>query len=697
MLVVACGAGTVWAGPSLVQCNGIKDLVFIPHQDDDLLFMNPDISSAIDAGGCVHVVYLTASDRGEGEAYMLGRERGVRAAYAYMAQEPNIWTEDFNTTGSHRLARFTLNGNKRIQLLSMRLKDPWLGKGWGSLTPLSQVESIPGNSVESLGPAVEHYTRAELVAVIKQIIQEYQPSTVRHMDDSITIPYADLCWRCAGHDHPDHIASARLVREAIALERGTFAEVAYVDYPSQEREANLSPGETQGKTQAFRHYAWNDYRYCANRALCLEPAGPAAAWVSRSYYVSRNNVAPVILRDKEGGYSLFAVGEGNRAANVWQSEAQAWSTLGGRTADPIAAFTYRDGRNGIFARDATGLVWTNTQHAQGKWAGWHMVTGARLTTLPVVSTQGSLMAIAMGNDGFFHYSVPLTQTTSKWADWRMLPPLPGALAEAAIAADNNGAPTVFTVDWGGTIWVTTFSPIKNDALNRSIVLKAAASSLPISSNHEEPGTWSPWHSVMSSRSSGGLAAILNSEGLIELFVRDRVSGNMQHMVQSAPGLASGGWTMPTDLGLAYVGRPTVVINEKQAITVAAVGSREGTLWLWEQAQKLRIADNIASTPALLVIDGTLYLAARVANTRQSYLVRARKAGKWAPATVVSPPPLIGGGSFGLVQRSEPARIEPLKTWAAGTPTLKKTAALAIKASAGEPRKDAPRVAVPQSQ
>jgi LmbE family N-acetylglucosaminyl deacetylase len=38
---------------------------------------------------------------------------------------------------------------------------------------------------------------------------------VRHLDDTITVPYTQLCWRCAGHGHPDHIASARLVRAAM--------------------------------------------------------------------------------------------------------------------------------------------------------------------------------------------------------------------------------------------------------------------------------------------------------------------------------------------------------------------------------------------------------------------------------------------------------------------------------------------------
>ena len=100
------------APASLSECHGVKDLTFVAHLDDDLLFMNPDIASNIQAGACVQVVYLTASDAGEGEGYMLGRERGVRAAYAYMAKQPDLWKEDMVQVDTYHIARFTLQGNQ---------------------------------------------------------------------------------------------------------------------------------------------------------------------------------------------------------------------------------------------------------------------------------------------------------------------------------------------------------------------------------------------------------------------------------------------------------------------------------------------------------------------------------------------------------------------------------------------------------
>ena len=270
------------APPTLAQCHGIKDLAFVAHLDDDLLFMNPDIASNVEAGGYVRLVYLTASDAGEGDGYMLGRERGVRAAYAYMAHQPDEWTEDTAVAGGHTIARFTLKGNPRVQLWHMRLKDPWLGQGWGSLTPLSRVESEPGQTADTLGPHAERYTRPDLVDTLADLIRQYAPTTVRHLDDTINVPYTQLCWRCAGHGHPDHIASARLVREAMLRVPGNYAEAGYIDYPSQERASNLDPAEIAGKSVIFQHYAWNDYHYCAGPSGCKEPAGPAAAWVQRA-------------------------------------------------------------------------------------------------------------------------------------------------------------------------------------------------------------------------------------------------------------------------------------------------------------------------------------------------------------------------------------------------------------------------------
>ena len=611
------------SAPALIQCNGVKDLVFVPHQDDDLLFMNPDIEATIDAGGCVQVVYLTASERGEGEPYMLGRERGVRAAYAYMAQAPNLWTEDVASYQGRRYARFTLNGNPRIQLVAMRLKDPWLGKGWGSLTPLSEAESVPGKTADSLGPHARSYTREDLVDAIGDIIREYQPTTVRHMDDTIQVPYTQLCWRCAGHDHPDHIASARLVHDAILKDQGSYAEIAYVDYPSQERAANLSPQETQDKSEAFRRYAWDDYRYCSSAEHCLEPAGPAAAWVGRIYYVSRRDAAPVLLPESGGGLRLFAVGEVSRAAGFWDSLRQGWQTLGGRTADPLAAFTYPDRRPGVFARDAGGMIWASRQDAQGRWQGWRHIAGARLLHMPAVTVQGPLWALGMGNDGIFHAS-EYRGAASGWSAWKALPALPAAVPQAALAHCDAG-PVAFAADRTGRLWA-------------SVLANAAG-------DRQDEAHWGAWRRLALDSAAGGLAATCAEKGELTLYYRDRASGHMMAARLHSPvDDVEEGWQPPQDLGFAYRGRPAVAIDERGRSIVGALGA-DGAIWLVEEGKAVRLGESAASPPAMQVNGGTLYVAARAAGVEQNYWIRARRNGHWETAWHLNPPPPGGGRAF----------------------------------------------------
>jgi LmbE family N-acetylglucosaminyl deacetylase len=628
VLALAGGTSTSWAGPALTECNGIKDIVFVPHQDDDLLFMNPDIKSTIDAGGCVQVVYLTASERGEGEPYMLGRERGVRAAYAYMAQKANQWTEDAVVVGKRKIARFTLDGNRRVQLLHMRIKDPWLGKGWGSLTPLSQVESVAGTTADSLGAYAQIYTRRDLVQTIAEIIRDYAPSTLRHMDDTVAVPYTALCWRCAGHDHPDHIASARLVRDAVrAFPEGIYSEVAYVDYPSQEREANLSSSEVEDKTEAFKRYAWDDYRYCSGAAQCKEPAGPAASWVGRSYYVSRRSAPPILLPALDGGYMLLAIGESNRAANVWDSTKRRWDSVGGRSADPITAFEYPDGRAGVLARDANGKVWIKRQGEQGAWQDWVAIDGPRLLRLPAIATAGAPAAVGMGNDGLFHFS-GYSSTRQAWPAWSSMPVLHKARPGVAMTLDANDTHVVFACDQDGAIWASTqIVPART---------KSAGNAAPV---------WAGWHRLPLPPAADGLAAVRNPDGRIQLFFRDRANGHMLSAAQVGPGAVQQPWTEAKDLGFSYSGQPTVGLNEDGAAIAAALDAATGSIWLVEAGKATHIGDGAASTPALCAGRGALHIAARASTDGQAYWLRTRSHGAWGAEAVLDPPPAHGGSAF----------------------------------------------------
>ncbi|MCD0504659.1 PIG-L family deacetylase [Bordetella petrii] len=616
----------------LANCRGIKDLAFVAHLDDDLLFMNPDIASNIEAGGCVQVVYLTASDAGEGEPYMLGRERGVRAAYAYMARQPDLWKEDTVQVNGYHIARFTLQGNPHIQLWHMRVQDPWLGKGWGSLTPLSQAESVAGMTADTLGPYQDTYTRADLVHTLAAIISAYGPTTVRHLDDTISVPYTKLCWRCAGHGHPDHIASARLVREAIALAPGNYAETGYVDYPSQEREANLADAEIASKSEIFRQYAWNDYHYCKGPTGCQEPAGPAAAWVRRAYFVSRHDIAPELFADPQGGLMVFATGEANDAVNMWDNRNRRWNTLGGRTAGPLVSFAYPDSTVGLFARDTLGGLWINKQNPDGTWKGWQAMAGVRVARPPAVAPRGEAAAVAMGNDGLYHWTA-LQGIDSTWAPWQALPALPHAMGNAAIAKDASDRFWVFAIDKAGQLHATS----QVSAQDRS--------------------AWQPWQPVPAPPAAGGLAAIRNAQGLIELYLRNRDTRHLMRIVQDAtatPGMVptpAMRWRSAADMGMEYVGKPAIGADKNGEVAVSVLERLGGPLWLVENGQASKLEAHAASLPAMRFLHGTLYIVARGAGQLQSYQVLARNNGVWATAAAIGDLPLNGGGPFATAAKN----------------------------------------------
>ena len=177
------------------------------------------------------------------------------------------------------------------------------------------------------------------------MIRQYAPTTVRHLDDTINVPYTQLCWRCAGHGHPDHIASARLVREAMLRVPGNYAEAGYIDYPSQERASNLDPAEIAGKSVIFQHYAWNDYHYCAGPSGCKEPARPPPPGCS----------APITYRARTSRRSFTPTG-----AAGW------WCSPPARPMRPSIAGTQAS---------AAGRVWAAAP--TGRWSAIPMPTARR--------------------------------------------------------------------------------------------------------------------------------------------------------------------------------------------------------------------------------------------------------------------------------------------------------------------------------
>ncbi|GAA2384361.1 PIG-L family deacetylase [Nonomuraea africana] len=369
-------------------------LVSVAHQDDDLLFVNPDLTRDYDQGACLRVVYLTAGDAGRDGDYVRGREDGVRAAYAVMAGAPDTWNRSDLRVGGHRLRAYSLaapaEGRGDIQLVFMGLPDGY-PRGSGSAAygrqsllklfrgGLDRITTVDGSA---------RYDEAALVATLSGLIRRFRPDTIRTLDHQSTrLGYSTT----APVDHSDHAVTARYTllaaRHAMTGARGPRPALAfYRTYGISALPANLTPDERARKSAIFQAYAKRVA--CGHDGCAAAPSGLGAGprdWVARQY--RREQPAPaegtivswmgatrapnddtdtarcLTVRSGPSGRDAVRTGacDGTRAQDWYPAGQTLRSALDGRclTAAPAPAVTACDGsRAQRWTLAAGGLIRT---------------------------------------------------------------------------------------------------------------------------------------------------------------------------------------------------------------------------------------------------------------------------------------------------------------------------------------------------
>ncbi|MFI1988307.1 PIG-L family deacetylase [Actinoplanes sp. NPDC020271] len=245
-------------------------MTVVAHEDDDLLFVNPEISDDVRAGRCVTTLYVTSGDAARGPAYWRGREEGEMAAYARMAARPSRWTEDTLTVNGHAVHRATLDG-AAITLLFLRLPDR-VG-GWPDQTlqllwldPSTRVRPLDGS------PA---YTRASLLGVLGSLFETHRPRIIRTLD--FRGAYGD-------GDHDDHHTVGYLVWAAQQRYRGPHRTIGHLGYPVDRHPANLTGEQYATKLGHFLTYAPHDPVVCQTADWCMR--GTYGAYLRRNVLVA---------------------------------------------------------------------------------------------------------------------------------------------------------------------------------------------------------------------------------------------------------------------------------------------------------------------------------------------------------------------------------------------------------------------------
>ena len=217
-------------------------LNFVAHQDDDLLFMNPDIASDMQAGDRVWVVYLTAGEVPPGNyEYAKKRVEGEYAAYARAAHVPNRWTQETIYYGGHELSSSTLNGTRvRLVFTYIHAADSFHGEPYGDLWRMRHDETFEAFPLDGRAS----YTHDELVDTLREMIYAVNPDLIRTQNTQFE-----------PKDHVDHTSAAIFAAEADTIDGATMIERSeYFDYQIGDFKENYTGYWVREKTAIWHTY-----------------------------------------------------------------------------------------------------------------------------------------------------------------------------------------------------------------------------------------------------------------------------------------------------------------------------------------------------------------------------------------------------------------------------------------------------------
>ncbi|MFC6087924.1 PIG-L family deacetylase [Saccharothrix lopnurensis] len=388
----------------------------VAHQDDDILFLNPDLANSIAAGRPNTTIYLTAGEAtrplGSGrpddppfdecgsrgdldrEDYARCRQLGIRAAYAHMADVADEWTEDLLTADigdtSFTVEVHTLVDHPDLRLVFLDLPE------WGNLSDDVTVPEDEGHTPTHRGASLYHLwsnergartivpsgsllydsdtrnwfpDRDHLISLLRHLFAWLRPTVVRTQDPDPDPRHEDPAWL---HDHSDHVSGARFATEAAFGYDGPDGRpvarvVPYRCYNIQHSQVNLDAGRRADKAATFSAYEGWD----TDSAL----EGIYAAWTQRMVYRHTTGTTWAGLNE-DGRPQVFAA-QGNRLVTWWRKASGQWSgplayKVPGPLAPGVSVTTNEDGRLQVFARrlDDHEIVTTWQVAVNGAFAGW---------------------------------------------------------------------------------------------------------------------------------------------------------------------------------------------------------------------------------------------------------------------------------------------------------------------------------------
>jgi LmbE family N-acetylglucosaminyl deacetylase len=534
-------------------------LQIVAHQDDDFLFMNPDLARAIGAGHGIVTVYLTAGQSVgtaggvtpvlNREQFAAARQRGIRATYAQMTGVANNWSRSLVVPdGVHTVEVYTLVAAPRIRLYFMNLPDggddqfPHTNAPsnmWGDASYVTNTIVPLCFAYESCGiqpVPLQFYDRAGVLSVLTAIVDALQPTVVRTLDPQ---PFESSQ---VSYDNLDHTAAARFADAVLSTYHG----------PNASRRYSLNHYKGYSFVNYPRGLGYADTLEKTNTALTYQPYDP-----NYNYYAA--NYEPW----------YHAMWERYPGSTTWLE----------RSGDGrLVLATVEDRRVHVWHEQSPG----------GPWQGPAMLAG----DVPL-APHVTLIRRPDGLLQLFALRLPLERE-----NWSPAPSLPKQEVVTAVQRPTSAADPIRFGPWSvvgspdsGTCGVFTcqFAGPQTAAIDGTgrtfVFAKNSAGRLRYTSS--TGGTWTSWTTPTAEDIVDGIAAHTRDDGRVEVFVTGR-SGRLHRFVQQAGTtlftydnvfvLSFGGAASAPTVTKNQDGRPEIFYREADTGRVLTVYETPGGSW-----------------------------------------------------------------------------------------------------------------------
>jgi len=251
------------------SCTTSTTMQFVAHEDDDILFMNPDLIHDIQQGSCIRSVYFTAGDAGADNVYWTGRQKGAEAAYdAMLGKVDQVWTERVVQLPGGQFATIANpRADGKISLIFLHLPDGNIEGGGFSATnheSLAKLASGKNATLQTVDKS-SSYSSDQLTAALQSLMTTYAPARVRSQSSFVG---TDI------KDHSDHTAVAHFATKAYSQYIATVAPESippisyYLGYPVHQMPENLSHADFSTKAKILMAFGQHDGAVCQTEFDC---------------------------------------------------------------------------------------------------------------------------------------------------------------------------------------------------------------------------------------------------------------------------------------------------------------------------------------------------------------------------------------------------------------------------------------------